>query len=122
VDVYKNGFQDCTGGGWSSKHKTITVVNVDGPTEDASGTEAFALVEGPTAGNPNPVLVPVVNCGDGEYQGFKPQWLVGPSFGGNFAFTSDSRFREAVRKLGGGNGAVPIHDRFETAEYAASMD
>jgi hypothetical protein len=120
VDVFKNGFQDCTGGGWSSKHKTVTVVNVDGPTDEAAPTEAFALVPGPTG---QPILVPAVKTGDDEYQGFKPEWLVGPMFGGNYAGTSDSRFGEALKAQFGikANVAVPIHDRFETAEQYAAL-
>jgi hypothetical protein len=39
-------------------------------------------------------------------------------FGGNFGYSSDSRFSEAVRELTGSPhyGAVPIHDRFDTPE------
>ena len=37
-------------------------------------------------------------------------------FGGNFGYTSDSRFSEAVRAIYGSDfyGAVPIHDRVES--------
>jgi len=42
---------------------------------------------------------------------------VGPMFGGNFLWTSDSRFRRMF------DGPIPIHDRFETVEeYKAMSD
>lgn len=42
----------------------------------------------------------------------KPEGLVGPMFGGNFVYTSDSRFRELTRM----DGPIHVHDRFETRE------
>jgi hypothetical protein len=37
-------------------------------------------------------------------------------FGGNYAGTSDSRFKDAVENLIGTRfyGAIPVHDRYET--------
>ena len=36
-------------------------------------------------------------------------------FGGNFVYSSDSRFNEAVVKLTGSSGPVAVHDRIEVA-------
>jgi hypothetical protein len=52
----------------------------------------------------------------------KKAGMVGPMFGGNFGYSSDSRWSEAVRELTGSPhyGAVAIHDRYDTPEdYAA---
>ena len=46
----------------------------------------------------------------------------GPMAGGNYASTSDGRLSRAVEEMTGSNffGALPLHDRYETAEeYAA---
>ena len=40
----------------------------------------------------------------------KPEGKVGPMFGGNFIYTSDSRFPNDY--------PIPVHDRFETPEQA----
>lgn len=47
----------------------------------------------------------------------QPSGMVGPMFGGNFCYSSDSRFREICQY------PIPIHDRFETVEaYARNCD
>jgi hypothetical protein len=44
-------------------------------------------------------------------------------YGGTYASTSDSRFHDKVRALGGtGHVAIPIHDFFETWENYNRMD
>jgi hypothetical protein len=44
-------------------------------------------------------------------------------YGGTYASTSDSRFHEKVRALGGtGHVAIPIHDFFESWENYNRMD
>jgi hypothetical protein len=59
-----------------------------------------------------PVLVP--------FDPDLPSGAIGPMFGGNYAATSDSRFRDATAPY---YGALPIFDRYETAEqYAANYD
>lgn len=108
LSVYRDHLGDCTNGGLSSKATRICVINVDGPFVPSADMPAFRLVEGAFKGQV--VLVPVD----------QPEGLIGPMFGGNMAYTSDSRFSAKVRKLTDSNfyGAVPIHDRFETqAEY-----
>ena len=49
----------------------------------------------------------------------KPSNMVGPMFGGNFCYTSDSR----LYRFGGDyHLPIPIHDRFETEREYSSYD
>ena len=49
----------------------------------------------------------------------KPKNVVGPMFGGNFCYTSDSR----LYRFGGDyHLPIPIHDRFETEKDYGSYD
>lgn len=108
LSVYRDHLGDCTNGGLSSKATRICVINVDGPFNPSADVPAFRLVEGAFKGQV--VLVPAD----------QPEGLIGPMFGGNMAYTSDSRFSAKIRELTDSNfyGAVPIHDRFETqADY-----
>ena len=76
----------------------VTLVNVPGPSTPAPDAPP-ARLESNAFGNP--IVVSVI----------RPPGMVGPMAGGTFAYSSDSRFGEAV----GIYGAVPIHDRFEDA-------
>jgi hypothetical protein len=112
VSVYRWGLGDCTNGGVSAGVGSLCVVNVPGPFNPSPALPAFELVEGP-GGRGHAILRPV--------EAKKPG-MVGPMFGGNFGYSSDSRFSEAIQKLTGSRhyGAVSIHDRYETpAEYEA---
>ena len=108
LSVYRSAeFGDCTNGGATATCKTITVVNIDGPSKPTKDSPAFKLTKGPY----NSLrLVPVDD--PREKKG------AGPMMGGNYAATSDSRFGEACRKLLGTDfyGAVAVHDRYETWE------
>ena len=108
VNVYRWGLGDCTNGGASAEVKSICVVNIPGPFNPRPESPAFELVEGP-GGQGHAILRPV--------EAKKPG-MVGPMSGGNFGYSSDSRFSEAVQKLTGSRhyGAVHIHDRYETPE------
>lgn len=111
VSVYRWGLGDCTNGGESAEVGSLCVVNIPGPFNPGPGHPAFELVQGP-GGQGHAILRPL--------QG--RSGMVGPMFGGNFGYSSDSRFSEAVREVTGspGYGAVPIHDRYDTPEdYAA---
>ena len=46
---------------------------------------------------------------------------VGPMASGAFIYSSDSRFRALSAHLGCGGSAIPLHDRFETAEQYAAL-
>ena len=96
---------DCTNGGVSSRVARLTLTNVDGPFEPNPDAPAALLIKGNMAG-----AVRIVPQGpEGEVI---PGWLM---FGGNYAGSSDSRFHEAVERLGGPRfgGPVAIHDRIE---------
>lgn len=103
VNVYRWN-HDCTNGGISAAADALCVVNVEGPFEPRAGLPAVMLMEsryGVTQ------LVPAT-FEDGQWAPTKG-WFAN---GGNFAFTSDSRYAEALQALGGdGHSATPIFDR-----------
>lgn len=108
VDVFRQkrlDDMDCTNGGISGKHDDLIVVNCDGPIDldNDNMHKAVWLRKGVRR---SAILVPV----------YPPKNMVGPMFGGNYA-TGDSRFSAAVERIAGIYiyGAIPIHDRFETA-------
>lgn len=109
VHVYRDSLGDCTNGGISSKANSLCLVNVEGPFSPNAQTPAAMLVRGNGPGIAK--IVPAVWCEIGEYNP-ETRWVM---MGGNYAATSDSRFREAVEKITGSRfyGAVPIHDRIE---------
>lgn len=102
VSVYRSSLGDCTNGGVSSKYDNLTVVNADGPFDPSEDAPAAKLVVGPYD---TIRLVPVDLLETNA-------WVM---FGGNLASTSDSRFGEAIEKLGGDRfaAAVKIFDRVE---------
>ena len=109
VDVFKNGDIDCTNNGISSKAKTLCLVNVEGPFSPNAQTPAAMLAPGNGKGLVK--IVPAALDDIGEYIKDR-RWCM---MGGNFAYTSDSRFHRAVERITGhaSYGAVPIHDRIE---------
>lgn len=102
VSVLRADGRDCTLGGISSKAREICVLNVEGPFEPSEEHPAALLVMDRVLR-----IVPA----DANGQPTK-SWTM---MGGNFAHTSDSRFGEAIARLGqpGFYGAVAIHDRIE---------
>lgn len=104
VQVFRSNLGDCTNGGESSKYNGFCLLNVEGPFEPSDDYPAARLLRHPTV-NEHCFVVP-----DTKLKGSKPYMC-----GGNFAYTSDSRFHEAVKKLTGAGGsfAVSIHDRVE---------
>ena len=112
VSIYRWGLGDCTNGGESAEVGSVCVINVPGPFEPRGNQPAFKLVKGP-GGRGHAILHPVEE---------KPDH-VGPMFGGNFGYSCDSRWSEAVREITGSPhyGAVAIHDRYETTEEYAAM-
>ena len=77
-----------------------TVINVSGPFDPTPDAPAARLERNARG---SAILVPEAQPGEG---------LTSYMFGGTYAATSDSRWREAT----GIYGAVPIHDRSETYE------
>lgn len=93
----------CTNG-FSKVFDRVLVVNVNGPADRHDMPRAY-LVPGNLPDTCK--LIP-----ESDALSDSPRWLM---FGGNFAYSSDSRWHEAVENLCGSrqSGAVPIHDRFE---------
>lgn len=128
VSIYRQAGSsyDCTAGGISSRAARLCLVNLDGPDSPADDAPPAMLVPhtpfGDDVGRRLVRIVPAQQIAgawvplDGwvnEDTGRKWYW---PMFGGNFAASSDSRFRGAIEQLLGAffHGAVAIHDRFES--------
>lgn len=92
----------------------IVLVNVDGPSEPSDDRPAARLQPGPLN------TLHIVPEDSSEFDPLGPGFL---SFGGTYAATSDSRFHQAIRGLGGqSHVAIAIHDFFETYAENARMD
>lgn len=90
---------DCTNGGISSKCDTVTLVDIGVPLfEPSPESPAVRIVRRNLGGEVYLHAVPVE----------QPAGLVGPMFGGNFIYTSDSRFPSSY--------PIALHDRWETQE------
>lgn len=121
VSIFKDKrLGDCSNGGLSSRYDELTLVNVSGPFEPTEDRPAAMLVDGNGTGTAK--VVPVDALPPGREFDYEP--MRGSMMGGCYVATSDSRFSQAVQEIVGGPfyGAVPLHDRFESAEYARSMD
>lgn len=118
VDLYSNArYRACANGGVTERYDRFVVVNIPGPFEPADDAPALLLVPGNLRGYAK--LVAAVSVNGGWFEK-RPEGMIGPMMGGNYAGTSDSRFREAVEKITGrgSEGLVPVHDRYETpADY-----
>jgi len=104
VNVYRAAGTDCSNNGISARFDRVCVVNIEGPFKPTEDCPGVLLMDGPaTRGEGNPILIPV----DGDCDGYL-------MFGGNFGFSSDSRFGQAVKEISPGfTGAVMFHDRIE---------
>ncbi len=112
--IYKTDrLGDCTNGGISSRSNTALVLADDSlgipGVFDAKPTDVILQIgKGPGAhmkGYENQLVArPVGDCADNH---------VGWMFGGNFVFTSDSRFPS--------RSPIAIHDRQETREQYAAL-
>lgn len=104
VDIFRNAHGlDCTNEGVSSKVIGLTLVNVRGPVEPTESRPAAWLVPGNLPGTCKIVVVE---------PGTDKGWAM---MGGNFAYSCDSRFGQAVENMIGVRLGcpVPIHDRYE---------
>lgn len=106
VNIYTDG-SDCTNGGASSGVKTMILVDENINAPFVVGADEIYLV------------IVRRNLFRGEYvhleprknnNSIRPDGYVGAMFGGNFAYSSDSRFRTISAY------PLPIHDRFESQE------
>lgn len=111
VWVYRDSLGDCTGRGVSSRHNTMTLFSnctkkealqhcIDNCIDVDS---ALYLNMRELWGEDHPFAEPLI----------KPSNKVGPMFGGNFVYTSDSRLYRFGGKY---HLPIPVHDRFETQE------
>ena len=122
VEVYRAvGYGDCTNGGVSGKHASLTVVGTKvGGEKTWRPLDKESRVFPPNEDRPAMVLVdyPQVCLVPLEFiENGLPKGHVGPMCGGNYAATSDSRWHQLGRILGAGRiNAVPIHDRIESQE------
>lgn len=104
VSIYKDHLGDCTNGGISGGD-AITLVLTS--IKDFNGMEV--AIEAPFEGDETNSVKIVPGNLIGYYKAVpvvQPKGMVGPMFGGNFIYTSDSRFPMKY--------PVPIHDRYET--------
>jgi len=105
--VYRNGRGDTTNGGVSSYHESLNVC-AEGIAEifDATyDTPAVALVIRNVCNTAFPIIVPI----DSTEAGGTERYM----FGGNFAWTSDSRVSEWLEERGFTNAPIKIFDRQE---------
>jgi hypothetical protein len=102
ADIYRGPYGDCSGGGISSRVNQVTIIDprIEGPSEPSDDAPAVRLVTRYFGGEPYHHLEPID----------KPEGMLGPMMGGTYVATPDSRLRRVVE------GAIPLHDRFETAD------
>ena len=107
VYIYRND-SDCTNGGVSANKNRLSFAGpgVEGPFEIEKNEIYLGLVIRNLFGETYLHVDPMIN--GKKYKPFNDS--VGPMFGGNFIYSSDSRFRFVS------NYPIPIHDRFETAK------
>lgn len=104
VDVLRTDGSDCTNNGISNHFNRLLVTNVDGPF-DNHDMPRVQVVPGNLPGT-------VKVIAETDALSDSPRWTM---FGGNFAYSSDSRWNSAVERIAGArqSGAVAIHDRIE---------
>ena len=111
VGIYRDGhIGDCTNGGVTGNERGARgaiAIHQDLPElfEPKMDTPGLEIIQHPAGTQYGLIAVPLVFI-DGD---------VGPMFGGNFIWTSDSRFRRLSPR------PIPVHDRFETVEQYAAM-
>lgn len=88
VNVYRCSLGDCTNGGVSSTHDRVLLVGEDIPPVSESRED-----------------IPVVNLVRRTVFGRERIQVENGMFGGNFVYTSDSRFPSQY--------PIPVHDRTE---------
>ena len=105
VYVYRSPLGDCTNGGLSASLQIMCLACPDGWLDVEDDDPRLLRLEARDfhrrKSPPYLVAIPV-------NPGLPTEKNVGPMFGGNFIWTSDSRFP--------GDYPIPIHDRWETAE------
>lgn len=121
---YAADLSDCTGDGVTGLKRRVYLDRT--AAEGVGATTATLLGVGgpfePCDRHPTLIVqrrgdyVYAVPC-DAEGVPLKRLGHVGPMMGGNFVYTSDSRFRNGVCEY-----PIPVHDRFETREDYLNND
>ena len=113
VNIYRSDLGDCTNGGVTSPARAGGRIFVVFDEWLRGGNYTL----GECTGNPGIVCLRVVRrrIRGAEYLHLEPmhgnpEGCAGPMAGGNFAYTSDSRFHDLSDR------PLPVHDRFETWE------
>lgn len=99
VYVFRSDLGDCTMNGVSSKARSLDL-HAEGNPDGAE--DGLVVVTRMIAGREYVHAEPIR----------QPKGLVGPMAGGNFVYTSDSRYSEVT----GVQYPISVHDRFETQE------
>jgi len=98
AEVYRNSLGDCTNGGVSADRRELYILaETKGPSEPQDIRECVYPLWRRASGGW------YVVCKPASFQ--KRRYMMG----GNFLYTSDSRFREIARS----KYPIPIHDRYE---------
>lgn len=99
ADVYRSScISDCTNDGISAERKELYILSaVKGPFEPQDIRECVYIEQKKVAGSE------YINCKPAYFQ---KRWYM---MGGNFLYTSDSRYRDVTRS----EYPIPIHDRYE---------
>lgn len=108
VNVYRNGLGDCTNNGLTSRVSSSWLF------VDCSREEALQLCEKEYI-NPYEQMILVRRTLWGRNADYAEPLMKKAGhqmFGGNFIYTSDSRFSEWT----GSRAPIAVHDRFETRE------
>lgn len=96
--VYRNGLGDCTNGGISSSRRELYILSKQkGPSEPEDIRDCVYVEWREVTGEQ------YIDCKPAY---FRRRWYMA---GGNFLYTSDSRFREIT----GSKYPISIHDRYE---------
>jgi hypothetical protein len=118
ADIYESkAIGNCSGGGISSRAKSVTIVKVfgeepGGPWEPNDDAPAVVVEHGP-AGSIR--AVPAIQNEPGEWSPVRPSNRVGPMMGGTYIGGDGS-----LKALVGDFRPIALHDRYETpAEYEA---
>ena len=113
IEVYRNSNEyDCTNGGASAKSNRFILVDkaIDGPFEVEENDIYLVVVRRQLFGEEYLHLEPRINN-----KALTSAGHIGAMFGGNFAYTSDSRFSALSKR------PLPIHDRSESQAMYNSM-
>ena len=102
VSVYKaDGDSDHTNGGVTSQYKEFVLLGMAGPFIPGKDAAISLRLVKRIIGNKEYIHAEPVE---------RPEDKVGPMWGGNFVYSSDSRFSEVSPY------PIPVHDRFETTQ------